>query len=169
MNDFKKDQLQIELDNLRLICLSPLLYLINYFSDLRSQVDIEILRKQLIKPFDLKKNKKIKELWIEMIAKIEIFEKKCIKNKFNLQAEKERLGSIDALLNDENKLKDLNKIKKAIEIEEYRILSELFKNQTIAFVNIKQLNDKQEKELLIDKKLVILNDGFIRLKSINQK
>ena len=148
MNEFRKDRLQVELDNLRLICISPYSYLINYFSDLRSEVDIEILRKQLIKPFNIEKNKKLKEIWIKIITRIEIFEKKCINNKFNLQAKKDRINEIEAILNNgeddlsADKLKNAAATKKLAIFDAFEILSRIEEEEKLLLEVDKEIETK---------------------------
>ena len=165
-----KHQLKIGLEDLNSICASPHVYLTNYFRSLRSEVDIEMLRKELIHEFNIEMHKKLKECWLQMITRIELFESESIQNSIDLSLLfTERLNSIRSQLENENQLVNLEKIKETIQTEEYNILKVLFNDRTIAFVNVKHLCEKPNQELLIDNKLVILNDGFIRTKIIKQK
>ena len=58
-----------------------MLYLANYFSELKAIVDLNFALKQLNEK-DAEKKSKLTEIWQQMIQTIALFEKECIsKNK----------------------------------------------------------------------------------------
>ena len=122
-----------------------MLYLANYFSELKAIVDLNFALKQLNEK-DAEKKNKLTEIWQQMIQTIELFEKECIsKNKQN------RFEDI------ETKLK-LFSNKSLLELKETfkTTLRKLFQNKTIAL-----FHSKASFNGLIDIKLVILNDTFM--------
>ena len=110
----------------------------------------------------------MKQIYFNIIQEIESFEKKCIKSKYNMQSAMQRLQSIEAVLNNKESDKSYMEIKSQLETEEYLLLKELFQNQTIAFVDVNHLNDNKINQLL-NNKLVIVNDEFIRPKIIKER
>ena len=74
MNELGIENLLNRKKRLTEICEIPKLYLANYFSDLRRDIDFEIVQKK--EP----NNRKLNELWLEIIKKIDSFEKECINN-----------------------------------------------------------------------------------------
>lgn len=137
-----------DLDELKRICEQPRLYLTNYFAQLRTQVDKEIVSKQLNQQ-DEKKKSKLNEIWQHMIEAIGCFERNCIKcDSFQVMSYAEEITD----------LKHKN-LKQTIQMKVNNNLKRLFKNKTIAFVNI---NDE-----LMNGKLIIVNDQFISLKTID--
>ena len=95
-------------DRLKLIYELPRLYLSDFFIDLKTQIDILFIQKDL-KEKDVRLKNIIKQHWIEMIEKVEHFQNECFKNqktnKFIKKiAEKldNRIKFINENLNDKN-------------------------------------------------------------------
>ena len=83
-----------DLNKLKQICQIPKLYLANYFSDLRRDIDLEFAKKLQINNHEL-------SIWNNMIEKINSFEQECILN-INLNAKQQEfiqtLDSINVLI-----------------------------------------------------------------------
>ena len=163
----KKDELLSELDQLHAIFECPRLYLASYFSDLKADVDIELVKKQQTYQKNAEIIEKLAKIWKNIISKIESFEKNCICNKLDAET-KDSLEAIKAILNDEQTTISLEKVKEEISNEKYRMLKQLFQNKTITFVNVENILPEYEREL-IDCKLVLLSDEFISHKKIKQR
>ena len=158
------EQLLIKTDDLKQIIEIPSLYLSNYFNELRNEVDLECLKKQKQYEERNQENKtKINEIWKEMITKIDSFEKQCINNTIkDHQQVINRLESIELMLNNNEFNTNLEEIKETIEREETNCLQELFQNKTIVFIQDDEKIVEFKNNLLINGKLVILNDFFIK-------
>jgi Leucine-rich repeat (LRR) protein len=129
-----------DLNKLKQICQIPKLYLANYFSDLRRDIDLEFSKKLQINNHEL-------SIWNSMIDKINSFEQECISN-INLNAkQQEFIQTLDSI-HDSIQKNDSNhdEKKKLIQNEEINILKYLFKNKSIAYTN---------------NKLIIISDAFI--------
>ena len=77
----KKIEIRFKLDKLREMCQCPQmfrLYLGNYFSELRNEVELELTEKEMNEK-EIKKKQKLNELWIEIVDKINEFERECYK------------------------------------------------------------------------------------------
>lgn len=166
----ESNQLKTELEHLMLICESPRFYLAEFFSHLKADVDIQMARQEFCvhQQTNEQKREVMKQIYFNIIQEIESFEKKCIKSKYNMQSAMQRLQSIEAVLNNKESDKSYMEIKSQLETEEYLLLKELFQNQTIAFVDVNHLNDNKINQLL-NNKLVIVNDEFIRPKIIKER
>jgi hypothetical protein len=160
-----KDQVLKELNELKQLFELPSLYLADFFSDLRYQVNKQLASRHLNEN-DEEIKKKIAELWIKMIEKIDSFEMKCI--RFSLKEPnriKERLDLIETMLN-ENNFKNLEELTERIQTEETNILSQLFQNKTIAYVS----SDVDiYRRYRYNSQLIIINDFFISNKSIKKR
>ncbi len=149
-----KEKLLKDLNELKEIAELPTLYLSNYFSDLKSDVDKHFAPKQLELENDYEKKKELEELWQKMIATIDEFEGKVIKKIYNLESNKNRLTKIETMLNIKDNI-DLNETDQIIQEEEINLLSFLFQNRTIVFFQNNQLKEG---------KLILVNDEFISKK-----
>ena len=88
-----KDQLLKQLADLKQIVESPKFYLANYFSDLRNNVDKQIVLNQAKNDAN---QEKLQKLWEQMIEKIDLFEKQYINNRLvNIVAIKQKLNLIN--------------------------------------------------------------------------
>ena len=160
MTDITRDQLLKDLDDLKAKADVPALFLANYFSNLRSEVDKEIVTRQNFMQTD-KQKKNLNVIWHQIIARIDLFEKECVRHKLDLDANKQRIVAIKALLND-NGHTDLKAVKDTIDNEELSIMGALFQNKTIFFI------DENLKKKLKYTRLVIVNDEYIGMKSIEK-
>jgi hypothetical protein len=161
MNELGYINLLNKKERLTEICETPKLYLANYFSDLRRDIDLEIVQKK--EP----NNKKLNQLWLEIIKKIDSFENECINNiKLNRSEIRASLNQIECLI--QSKQPNLEKINEFIQNEQENILKQLFRNRTIIF---KQNNHiiKDFREKLINGKLLIVNDEFINAEAVKEK
>ena len=105
-------QKQFKFEQLKLLITLPRLYIANYFSDLRAEVDLAFVKQKLIE-------QNIKN-WTEIIAAISQFEIECLKQQPNNQLN-EHLTQIAT---------------KQIELMEHLVLNEqLFKIEKIVFKN----------------------------------
>lgn len=163
-------RLRADLDELRYICELPRFYLAQFFAHLKENVDIEMTSKQFVYQQNKEKKESVKQIWLQMIEQIGSFEKKCIKKKYNMTTHQERLNELLAMLdkNEEASVNNLERIKEAIEKEEYQMLRELFLNQTMTLSDVTHHNDKPDVKQLLDRKLVVLANDFIRPKTIKQ-
>ena len=102
MVELTRNDLFKELEDLKRIADLPALYLANFFIDLRNDVDKEVVSKQTILNDDKENKTKLNELWQQMIAKINSFEKQCIVSKLNLKSNKQAINLIEEMLNNNN-------------------------------------------------------------------
>jgi hypothetical protein len=161
-----KEQLQHDLETLNKIQNVPNLHLAHFFIDLRNQVEKEIASSQSIEQDTVKKNE-FEKMRKEIMAKIDSFEKNCLKTQF-LKFSSFKLRTKDNLNLIETQLKistgsDLNEIRQSIYNEEISIFKKLFQNKTIAFLKPKQWIEIFRMALDHGSigKLIIVNDAFI--------
>ncbi len=164
-----EDQFSNEIRNLKNILQFPHIYLASYFKDLRSEVDERIISKQVNKPAKTNDEKISRNLlndtWKEMIEKIDLFEEKCLNSTIsNVDEIDSKINAVEKLLN-EDSASHLEKIDKEIEAIEKAMLEQLFQNRTITLVNMINLNNED----IIDFKLLIINDQFIKDINVKQK
>ena len=157
-----REQIADELEQLTHMAELPDLYLANYFSDLRNEVD-KSMCSQTSQQQDQQNRTKLNSMWEKMILKINLFEQQCINDKLNLEEFKKRIDLLQDKLND--KTVTLEAIHDDIDLEEHKLLQHLFQNKTIIYLNTSNLvNENLNSGLLI-----ILNDEFIRFKSIEKR
>lgn len=155
-----KEVLLRELHKLKYITDFSGLYLANYFIDLRNKVDKKFVTKLArLKEDDKDVKSKLNVKWLEIIAKIQLFEKNCFKRKFYLEANKQRINTIESSLSNEKAL-DLKALKEEIKNEEISLMQVLFQNKTIVYVDYDDLFQESKIEL-IDGLLIVLNDESI--------
>ena len=166
MDEITPEQLLKELEHLKDKIELPELYLANYFTELRSKVDEECLTKQIQYENDEEKKLKLNKIWKELIDRIDSFEKQLIENQINFdQQTLERHDSIKTKLSNNELEIDLETIKKEINDIETNYLAELFQNKTIDFALQcvdKIEKNKNSKDNLINGKIIVLNDVFIK-------
>ena len=138
-----REQLLNDLSELKRTAELPRLFLDNYFSELRNEVDKEITAKLIDHQNNERKKKKYNEIWQKMIAKISPFEEECINSEWTLSGNLERINAIEAILNGDEPT-DLDAIQEMIENEEINIMKQLFKNKTIIFLDRKEEFDEME-------------------------
>ena len=162
LNKQIENQLSKKIESLKYILKYPNIYLANYFKDLRYEVDEKIIAKQIIKPIKTSDEKissnLLNAVWKEMIHKIDSFEMQCQNSSIsNWDEITLRINAIERVLSEESE-SNLEKIEKEIETIEKTMLEQLFQNKTITLVNSINLNVNE----IIDFKLLIINDEFIR-------
>ncbi len=150
INEENKEQIQNEIEAIKMIQLHPKFYIANYFSDLKTQVDLL---------FALKLNEKDK--YMNIINTIELVEQECYNKikpfiQFNDEIDQAQMN---------NDIKLLNDIK-------FKIEKEIFKNKTIHFIEnfnnkifLLIINDKYLRKSTITNeclKINIINDCLNR-------
>lgn len=150
------DTLIRELDDLRVMLDLPRFYLADFFLDLRNQVDIVFSK-------HLNLSNKSQKLWLEIIDRINEFEKECFKHfKFsslNEQIKIKLLNDLECIQEDKNKMESALKM---ISNEKTKISKRLFSNQSILFIHKKKW--KWIDTLLgghLQNQLIILRDDFL--------
>ena len=147
MAESNKQQMLQKLQDLKLIIEMPKLYLANYFQNLRNKVDKYMFSKQILHNNDIEKKNELNQIWVEMISKIDSFEKQCTKNIDDLQSNVNRIEEIRITLDNQNEATNLQLIEDKIQEEEFELFKKLFKNRTIIFEDI--FGKKDHKILLI--------------------
>ena len=78
MTETRKQEMLKKLEDLKMIVVIPKLYLANYFQELRNNVDKQMFPKQILHYNDNEEMKnELNQIWVEMISKIDSFEKEC--------------------------------------------------------------------------------------------
>ena len=170
MAEIKKQQILKKLEDLKLIIEMPKLYLANYFQDLRNKVDLEMVSKQILHNNHIEKKNELNQIWIEMISKIDSFEKEC-KNKDELKSNLNQIEEIRIMLENNNGAKNLEIIEDKIQEEEFNLLKKLFQNKTIIydFFEKQQQQDEEEDDIEEEeeqkqdtqKRLIIIDDEYV--------
>ena len=83
--EITKEKIFNDLNELKDALEFPNLYMANYFNDLRNDVDKAFAPKQLEFLHDQEKKKQIDNLWKQIIAKIDTFEKNCTIDSCDLE------------------------------------------------------------------------------------
>ena len=136
MAEIKKQEMLQKLEDLKSIVELPKLYLANYFQELRNKVDIEMVSKQMLHNNHIEMKTELNQIWVEMISKIDSFEKQCTKNIDDLQSNVNRIEEIRITLDNQNEATNLQLIEDKIQEEEFELFKKLFKNRTIIFEDI---------------------------------
>jgi hypothetical protein len=106
----------------------PKLFLVNYFSELRTEIDRSFAKKQLMHQSDHFILKTTNKKWNEFIQKIDLYEAELLQNLKNL------------------KTNDLT------HLHEEKIFKMLFANRTVVFLN--NINENSEKLLYISNEYI---------------
>ncbi len=159
LSEKQREQFLKELDDLKQIIELPTLYLANYFSDLRNQVDLEINTQKMLLQNDDKEKQNLNKIWEEMISKIYSFERQYTNKKFEFGYNNEKINAIEDRVK-HNEFDGLSEISETIQREENELLKKIFANKTIVFFNVK----KEEKKY----KLIVLNE-FINPKEFKKR
>jgi len=154
-----REKLFEKIEKLKEIVELPNIYLENYFSELRNDVDKEFWSKKIEIHNDENKQKELDRFWEISISKIDSFEQSCIQSSYNSMKTKTIINEIETMLNNQETI-NLNECDEKIENEKTNFIKELFQNKQILFVNLK---DKK------NKLLVLLNDEFISKESLEEK
>ena len=178
MSETKKQQMLKKLEDLKSIVDMPNLFLANYFQELRNNVDKEMFSKQILHKNDIEKKNELNQIWIELISKIDSFEKEC-KNKDELQSNSNRIDEIKIILDNKNELTNLEIIEDKILEEEFNLLKKLFQNKTIIyeFFEKQQQQDEEEEDDIEEeeeqkqdtqKRLLIIDDEYVNWISLEK-
>lgn len=160
-----------EYEKLKLILENPRFYLSSFFSDLRTQVDLEFAQKQVNSINNEESHTKLNTNWMQIIQKIDEFESECYKARLaNTFAKETYLKFTNRLNQIEDKLKDAsNKDNTALLDEIYAIRFRLeqimFSNRTILFLaksrfETTHLLAKLNSTCMVGK-LVILTNSYV--------
>lgn len=166
------EAVQVYLDKLEVMAEFPRFYLANYFSDIRTEVDLVYGLKQANET-DSEILSKINREWLKVINKVDQVEAECLrlnlrKFRFNNQTLMESIRTRTGLLNENKKIcllkEEINKLEKI-----------LFNNKTVVYLknssfgnenknkNKKQKvepYEKQVKNANLFEKLIIINDEY---------
>ena len=179
LSDLKKNS-----EQLKSLLESPkmgIIYLADWFSELRSSIDMEFVKRD-ISCTDISLKSKLKENWTKIISRVDLLEKECIKNQkkvknyeitqettANLQLIDNELKILTDLLSlnaiNEKYQQEIFELDDLIYIERLRIEQALFLNKTIIFFNEINCHDnnliaKLDSELAVGKLLLISNEYF---------
>lgn len=165
MNEMKKKQLLKDLNELKDITELPSLYLTDYFSGLRNEVDKIIVSKQMSLQDEDEKKNELNHIWQLMTAIINTFEIECINSRFDLSSNITRINLIEAILSDSIETTKLLEIEEMIENEDIKLMQNLFQNKSIAFINVRNFLEESKIGILYAK-LIVLHDESIRPKAL---
>lgn len=172
--------LKTDLESLRNLLNYPRFYLSNYFNDIRNEADVAFIKKDLDET-DPDFKRKIKENWLEIIEKIDSFEKECIQmlagNSFSKQIQNETNELIEKIENklNENKSVDLNEINGLIYDQVQKLERILFQNKFMVFLlrtqclYTKSICESMDFHTTVGKLVIITNEYLGRLSTYNLK
>lgn len=159
-----KNLLRNDLEALRYLNNYPNLYLYDYFSDLRRQVDLAAAMK-LLKA----ENIPLIDNYMNIIDKINSFENECTKrlvnDEFSDEIKASSLRIIESIEYEFKTTDNLQDIKDSIYDEAYKLKRILFSNQTIEFIQkddclIKNWFSEMNMDISVGKLLIINNQFF---------
>jgi regulator of sigma D len=157
----RTEDINSKLEDLKMMCNSPRLFLSNYFFEIKNEIDKNLANKTM-NELDLQIKQQINDIWIEMIKNIEIYENKFYMNKLSNESVNltiKKINSIQVML-DNVSSGHFNQIEQLMEDEEYFIQNVLFSNKTLLL-----FNDNDDSFLSI--KLLIIDDQFISRRGID--
>ena len=158
MNQISNVQVKNKLNELNDIIKLPRLYLVNFFFDLRNNVDKEMLTKQFDEKINEEKKKKLNEIWQQMIAKIYALEKECINNKLNLDLKIETIRSLQT-----NFVQSIQHDKEYLEHDQ--LINTIFTEEN----SLRKLLHMNKTIIFWKQKLIIVNDEFLTKKSFEDR
>ncbi len=138
-------------EKLKMLVQLPRLYLSNYFSDIRTEIDLAFFEKEL-GIIDNENKLKLRHNWQEMINKVNSFEEECLIERSIKKFKEISCDSkpiVDSLeekydsalkTNNEYELKHLEEL--AYD-EMYKIETRLFQNRTIVFLDRSKSNNSK--------------------------
>ena len=161
-------QLQNDLDFLKSICHDPNMFLSNYFDELRNDVN-KMMKINEENSKDIEEKETNKKSWIQMINRINSFEKECSQTVLSKQAiddTTKQINRVEAIL--KNNPSDLSEIDEILQNEELKILKILFQNKTMFFFsNMFEFEfDPSDKRLIVEINFIVINDELIKRKFI---
>ena len=174
-NEITSDKLLKSLTKLKQTAEYPSLYLTNYFIELRNDVEKEIAAKQTESTDDEEKKNELHELCQKMVEKIDLFEKNCIRETYDLEAYKLSISNLETMLATCKKTIDLNAVAEEIYKNKMDLLRNIFQNRTIMFLKEKDEHENEREQVcqlknkLIEAKLFLLSDEFFSKKLIQKR
>jgi len=139
-DEIKRKNLLKSVGELKEIADFPSLYLANYFMTMRNDVDKELVLKQVNILNDEAKKNELNKMWLQIIEKIDSFEKNCMRKSYDdLNENIKRLNEIETKLNTKQSI-SLKEMEESIRDEETFLLENLFQNKTIFFVKSKTID-----------------------------
>ena len=151
MNSFEE-----RLEELKTITQMPRLYLSKYFTDLRTQVDLDYAAISINKDISNENREQSNKLWTEMIDKINQFEQECLRN-----IPKNGFQTINLERINRKNLKLIEKVTNELQ-------KQLFLDQTILYLSKdKCKNTELFKNSKFNNILLHLKDVFINSKDID--
>ena len=166
--ELTKKKLLNDLNELKQMLELPYLYLENYFSELRNQLDNEFAPKQQELQNDEEKKKVLNESWEKMIKKIDSYEDNCKRHSYDIEENKTEIYKIEKMLS-KQAIIDLREVEEAIKKEEIYLLKSLFQNKAIFFFKSEDYQKTNDENKLVNGQLVILNDEFISKKLLKKR
>ena len=140
--EITKESLLKKLNDMKRVACDPDNYIYEFFSELRTQVDLETETKQIEAQGNEEIIANLHQINEQIISKINEFEKNYKNTRCDLEANKLKINEIEKRLNN-NETIEFKDIEEEIEIEEYNLLKNLFQNKTIAFMKpSQQIYDK---------------------------
>ena len=158
-----RKQLLKDLEELKDIIEFSRLYLANYFSELRNEVDKEFISILMHHHGDEQIKTNLNQSWKKMIEHINSFEEQCINTTVDLTENEERINSIETTLNESTE-----SIQEMIDIEEYSLMKLLFQNKTIVYLDAKHILKKYKSNTNAGK-LILLDGETIRKKKLQKR
>lgn len=154
-----KINIELEMEELRILYETPSLYLRNYFNDLKSKIDITFAPRHLNETNQIKRDE-LAKFWHTIIDKVNKYEVECLKTNLNRETKTKEIQYIFDKQQTNESIEDL------IEHEKFKLKKVLFLNRTVFFL------DKSicVNETLFDDentiKLVTITDEYISDKEI---
>ena len=158
-----RKQLLKDLEEPKDIIEFPRLYLANYFSELRNEVDKEFIFILMHHHGDEQIKTNLNQSWQKMIEHINSFEEQCINTTVDLTENEERINSIETTLNESTE-----SIQEMIDIEEYSLMKLLFQNKTIFYLDAKHILKKYKSNTNAGK-LIMLDGETISKKTLQKR
>lgn len=167
------NRLNKDLDALKSLFQLPRLYLSDFFTDLKRDIDLAVMQHGLnINRDNTEQHNTLSKVWVSMVDRVCQFENECYQkcrlNKFNPNVNKELSETITLI---ETKLQNLTTKEDAKEINEliydnvYQLEKIIFINKTITFVDKKicklcELFNEMDVKITFGKLLIVNNQYF---------
>ena len=168
----KLNELKYEFERLKCVHRVPRLYISNYFSELKREVDLYYNRKDL-----KKQDERLLKIWLEIIRKIEHYENDCQKWFKKLPDDLDEHTS-NVITHTDMKLNELhssnieinlksNKVERIIDEMTYlvndqllKIESILFNSKKMLFIDISKVNGTKYSDEKETSKLIFINNEY---------
>lgn len=164
-------QLVQDLDDLRTLFQLPLLYLSNFFTDLKRDIDLAAMKHSLnISPENTEQQMSLNKTWVSLVDKVNEFETNCYQagrvNKLSSALGHQVQDLIDLIETRIKNLKskeDVNEINELIYEKLYELEKIVFMNKTITFVEkseclISELFSEMEVKVSFGKLIIVTNE-----------